>query len=105
MQSQYDIQCAEQPKKVWEFGNDELGCVSIFRGFVSNEFCVLGDIIAQGSVPFPQDLIPSFHLKSNALVNPISFQLVWTNNICSIWRANPPSNDFVVSKKIIKHKK
>lgn len=100
---QYEIYSLEQPKKVWEFGNDEVGCVSIFRGFVSTKegFCVLGDTIEQGSVSIPQDLIPSFQIKEQEFVNPISFTLIWTNNICSIWRAVPPDNNYVSIGDII----
>ena len=92
---QYDLRAAIDVKKIWEFGCDDVGCVSMFRANTEESFGVLGDIVENGSVSMPTVMIPSFSVCSDAFAHPHCFQMLWASETCSLWRAVPPEN-FVV---------
>uniref|UniRef100_A0A6U1SJJ4 Uncharacterized protein n=1 Tax=Vannella robusta TaxID=1487602 RepID=A0A6U1SJJ4_9EUKA len=89
---QYDLRAAIDVKKIWEFGCDDVGCVSMFRANTEESFGVLGDIVENGSVSMPTVMIPSFSVCSDAFAHPHCFQMLWASETCSLWRAVPPEN-------------
>ena len=91
-----NVTAAEKYHKLWEYGNDNIGTVSLFRCKSPESFKILGDIVESGSVSQPTDLVPTFY-PMDIFTNPISFTLIWFDNTCSFWRAVPPSG-FVVSE-------
>ena len=85
-----NVTAAESYRKMWEYGDDDIGSVSLFRVEALESYRVLGDIVEKGSVSHPLDLIPTFYPTEMVFANPVSFTLIWSDSTCSFWRPVPP---------------